>query len=78
VCKILKQNKFHPYNIYLVQKLNEDDFDQCLEFCELMMEKIEPDFFNNSFNFFFYEATFHLIFNRHNCRFWLDTDHWML
>jgi len=30
MCKILKQNKFHTYNIHLVQKLNKDDFDRCL------------------------------------------------
>jgi len=39
VYKILKQNKFHPYIIHLMQELNEDDFDRRLEFCELMIEK---------------------------------------
>ncbi|XP_011687761.1 PREDICTED: uncharacterized protein LOC105449970 [Wasmannia auropunctata] len=34
VCKILKQNKFRPYKIHLVQELNEDDFDRRLEFYE--------------------------------------------
>jgi len=54
VCKILKQNKFHPYKIHLVQELNEDDFNRRLKFCELMMEKIdaEPDFVYNIVFFF--------------------------
>ncbi|EZA49482.1 hypothetical protein X777_12276 [Ooceraea biroi] len=81
VCKILKQNKFHPYNIHLVQELNEDDFDRRLQFCELMMERAdaEPDFSNHVV--FSDEATFQLngYVNRHNCRFWSDTNpHWML
>jgi len=71
VCKILKQNKFHPYKIHLLQELNEDDFDRCLEFCELMMEKIdaEPDFVYNIV--FSDEAMFQFNgnVNRHNCRF---------
>jgi len=39
MCKILKQNKFHPYKIQLVQEINENDSDRRLEFCELMMEE---------------------------------------
>ena len=32
-----------------MQELKEDDFDRCLEFCELMMEKdAEPDFVYNN------------------------------
>lgn len=48
MCKILKQNKFHPFKIHLVQELN-DDFDRRLEFCKLMMERIdaEPEFLYN-------------------------------
>jgi hypothetical protein len=36
VHKVLKTQKFHPYNITLVQELSEDDFDRRSEFCELM------------------------------------------
>jgi len=43
VLKILKNNKFHPYKVHLVQELNDDDFDRCIEFCELMMERIDED-----------------------------------
>jgi len=41
VLKISKNNKFHPYKAHLVQELNEDDFDRRIEFCELMVERIE-------------------------------------
>jgi len=44
VCKILKQKKFYSYKIHLVQEMNKDDFDRRLEFCELMMERVEPFF----------------------------------
>lgn len=81
VQNILKQIKFHPYKIYLVQELNDDDFDRRIEFCETMMQRIdaEPNFL---FNIVFSdEATFELNghINRHNCRFWSDNNpHWML
>ena len=71
MCKILKQNKFHPYKIHLLQELNEDDFDRCLEFCELMMEKIdaEPDFVCNIV-FFQTKQRFNLtVMSIDNCRF---------
>ncbi|EFN85686.1 hypothetical protein EAI_09677, partial [Harpegnathos saltator] len=78
--KILKMNKFHPYKIHLVQELNEDDFDRRIEFCDLMMEKIaeDPNYLSNVL--FSNEATFQLNghVNRHNCRFWSDTNpHWI-
>lgn len=41
VHKILKQNHFHPYEVRLVQVLNDDDFDRRVEFCEIMMERID-------------------------------------
>jgi len=31
--------KFHLYKVKLVQKLNDNDPDRCLEFCDLMMER---------------------------------------
>lgn len=81
VYKILKQATFHPYKVHLVQELNEDDFDRRLQFCELMMERIdaEPEFLYNIV--FSDEATFQIDgnINRHNCRFWSDTNpHWKL
>jgi len=49
VLKILKNNKFHPYKVHLVQELNDDNFDRRIEFCELMMERIDkdPNFLSN-------------------------------
>lgn len=70
VLRILKQNKFHPYKVHLVQELSEDDFDRRLEYCETVMRKVDedPDFIQNIV--FSDEATFMLNgnVNRHNCR----------
>ncbi|CAH1991365.1 unnamed protein product [Acanthoscelides obtectus] len=41
VQRTLKAHSFHPYKIHLVQELNEDDFDQRLQFCE-DMNAIDP------------------------------------
>ncbi|KAL1493663.1 hypothetical protein ABEB36_009361 [Hypothenemus hampei] len=43
VLKSLKQNKWHPYKVHLVQEVNEDDFDRRIEFCETMMERCHND-----------------------------------
>lgn len=37
VQRTLRGIKFHPYRMYLVQELNDDDFDRRNEFCEFMM-----------------------------------------
>ncbi|GAB1865891.1 DUF4817 domain-containing protein [Camponotus japonicus] len=79
VHKILKLNKWHPYKLYLVQELFEDDFDRRIEFCDLMMEMIvdDPLLLNNIV--FSDEATFELTgnVNRHNCRYWTNENpHW--
>lgn len=74
--RILKQHKFHPYKIHLVQQLNEDDFDRRLEFCEIMTARITADQ-NFLFNICFSdECTFYLnsTVNRHNCRYWSDSN----
>lgn len=81
VRKSLKSIKFHPYKIHLVQELNEDDPDRRIEFCETMMDRIDrnPLFLCNIV--FSDEATFTLKgeVNRHNCRYWSDTNpDWML
>lgn len=77
---ILKSIKFHPYKVHLVQELNEDDPDRRTEFCDLMMNKIDrdPNFLYNIV--FSDECTFTLKgeVNRHNCRYWSDTNpHWV-
>ena len=70
--RFLKAEKYHPYNVYFVQKLLEDDYDRRLQFCEEMMRRCDE---NNRFpqNILFSdEATFYLngVINRHNYRFW--------
>ncbi|EFN85917.1 hypothetical protein EAI_03765, partial [Harpegnathos saltator] len=76
VLKILELNQFHPYKVHLVQELSYDDFDRRIEFSELMMERIDedPNYLSNIV--FSEEATFQLndYVNRHNCKFWSDTN----
>ena len=40
VRNILKSINLHPYKVHLVQELNEDDPDRRVEFCEIMMDRI--------------------------------------
>lgn len=80
VHKILNRAEFHPFKVKLVHKLNEDDFDRRVEFCEDMMGRIVEDPFLPSNIAFTDEATFQLdgTLNRHNCRYWSDENpHWM-
>ena len=76
----LRSINFHPYKIHLVQELNEDDFDRRIEFCDIMMMRIDQQP-NSLLNILFTdEAKFELSgnVNRHNCRFWTDKNpHWM-
>ncbi|EFN87922.1 hypothetical protein EAI_08475, partial [Harpegnathos saltator] len=64
------------YKIQLSQQINEDDFDRRLEFCEIISTRAvyNPNFlFNVCFSD---ECTFYLngIVNRHNCRYWADSN----
>lgn len=56
--RVLKNAKYHPYKINLVQELVADDFDRRVEFCEIMMQEIDehPDLINKIV--FSDEATF--------------------
>lgn len=79
VRRILKGNKFKPFKVKLVQELSEDDYDRRVEFCDVMMSKLdaEPELLNRIL--FSDEATFMTngSVNRHNCRYWTDTNpHW--
>ena len=81
VRNILNRINFHPYKVHLVQELNGDDPDCRVEFCEIMMDRIDryPLFLYNTV--FSDEATFTLKseVNRQNCRYWSDTNpDWML
>lgn len=74
--RILKQHKYHPYKIHLVQELNEDDPDRRIQFCEEMSERSlnNPNFLYSTC--FSDECTFFLNghVNRHNCRYWSDSN----
>ena len=78
--RFLKTEKYHPYKVYLVQELLEDDYDRRLQFCEEIMRRCDE---NNGFplNILFSdEATFYLngVVNRHNYRFWSqENPHWI-
>lgn len=79
VNKVLKNHKFHPYKITLVQELSEDDFDRRIEFCELMTQKLESREISTFEIVFSDEASFQLNghVNRHNCRYWAqENPHW--
>lgn len=76
----LKIIKFHPYKIQLHQELNEDDPDRRLEFCKIMMGRIDqnPNFLSQIV--FSDESTFQLNgeVNRHNFRYWSNENpHWL-
>lgn len=43
ICRILRENKFHPYNMSLHQALNYGDFRQRLAFCNWIRQQ-PPDF----------------------------------
>lgn len=71
VGRILHRYKFHPYGVFLTQKLSEKDFEKRMDFCEEMDQKMrDPDFLRHVC--FSDESTFHLTgyVNRHNCRYW--------
>ncbi len=63
---------FKPYHIRLIHKLNEDDFDRRVEFCEMLLERVadEPDVIDRIL--WSDEAIFSLseTVNRHNCVYW--------
>ncbi|KAJ8921599.1 hypothetical protein NQ315_010505 [Exocentrus adspersus] len=78
--RFLKQEKYHPYKVYLVQELLEDDYNRRLQFCEEIMRRFDE---NNGFQrdiLFSDEAMFYLngVVNRHNnYRFWSqENPHW--
>jgi hypothetical protein len=43
VCRILKENKFHPYHVQLVQELKETDFERKLDFCHFIRTQMQVD-----------------------------------
>lgn len=47
--KILRRVKLLPYKAELIHELNDDNFDRCKEFCEIMQEVCNQ---NNGFEFY--------------------------
>ncbi|KAJ8942549.1 hypothetical protein NQ318_021951 [Aromia moschata] len=49
ILRFLKNEKYRPYKIHLVQELNDDDPDRRLEFCEIMANRCQynPLFIKN-------------------------------
>lgn len=81
VVRNLKHVKFHPYKIHLHQELNEDDFDRRVQFCEIMMDRIDQDPNFLHLITFTDESTFKLNgeVNRHNFRYWSNENpHWLV
>lgn len=77
--RILKSLKYHAYHITLVQELQDNHFQQRIEFCQWALRMIEndPDFFR--YVLFSDEAKFQSDgeLNRHNCHYWSDENpHW--
>lgn len=71
--RILRKDlKLKPYRLKLVHKLNEDDYDRRMEFCEVFLEFDAQDDSWKDKIFYTDEANFHLsgAVNRHNCVFW--------
>lgn len=72
VSKILRDNKFHPYHIQLLQELEGNDFERRIQFCEWVLNKVEeqPHFFD--YVLFADEATFHSNgnVNKHNMHYY--------
>jgi len=73
VFRIMKEEKYHPYKIQIVQGLHGEDEDHRKEFCEWVLNK-EEGFEKNII--FSDEAIFHLSghVNRHNTRYWSDSN----
>uniref|UniRef100_A0A1B6G3J3 Tc1-like transposase DDE domain-containing protein n=1 Tax=Cuerna arida TaxID=1464854 RepID=A0A1B6G3J3_9HEMI len=79
VRKVLKKAAFKAYRVHLVQELNEDDFDWRLEFCEVIVDRIDRKQILLNDILFSDEVTFVLngSVNRHNCRYWDNSNpHW--
>lgn len=79
--RILKDLKWHPYKIQIVQKITDEDKENRLEFAQDEIERISinPNHLPNLL--FSDEAHFHLDggVNRHNHRYWAaENPHWFV
>ncbi|KAJ8941783.1 hypothetical protein NQ318_006819 [Aromia moschata] len=74
VRKVLKLHKFHPYKLQITQELDDDDPDRCIQFCEIMTNRIIAQLILIKNICFSDECTFYLNgkVNKQNCRYWSD------
>jgi transposase len=78
--RVLQANKWHPYKIQLLQKLNEDDPDRRLEFCDWALQQYHADRLFPFTILFSDEANFYINgeVNKQNTRYWSsENPHWM-
>lgn len=76
VQRVLKKNKFHPYKLKILHELMEDDPDRRIEFCEIMMDRLQRNRNYTKTICFSDECTFFLNgkVNRQNVRYWSDAN----
>lgn len=80
VHKMLKNEKWHPFKIHLVQELSDDDPDRRMQFSETLMDKCNNDTLFATNIIFSDECTFTLNgeVNKQNCRYWAkENPKWM-
>ncbi|KAJ8958284.1 hypothetical protein NQ318_017430 [Aromia moschata] len=78
ILRLLKNEKYRPYKIHLVQELNGDDPDRRLEFCEIMANRCQDNpLFIKNIIFSSFQITFVLngTVNKQNCRYWRTDPH---
>jgi len=79
--RILKDLKWHPYKVQIVQKLYEEDYASRLFFAQNELNRLDNDdarLFRLAFSD---EANFHMdgMVNRHNCRYWApENPNWVI
>lgn len=81
VRKVLKQSCFKAYCVTLLQELSKDDFDRHVEFCNIIMNRIDQSHILLDNIVFSDESIFMLNghVNRRNSRYWNDVNpHCML
>ena len=70
--RILKERKFHPYRLRVLHALNEEDYENRLDFAEEIIQMIDQDPECMKFFFFSDDANFHVsgAINTWNCRYY--------
>ena len=79
--RILKDLKWHPYKVHVVQDLSEEDFASRLDFAADELQRFREDPMRLHALAFSDEAHFYLdgAVNRHNHRYWApENTHWFV